>query len=112
MRRGEVYWATLPDPIGSGPGFRRPVLIVQTNEFNESAIRTVICMVVTSNRRLASAPGNVQLSKKATALGRDSVANVSQLITLDKRVLTQRVGRLPQNKMHEIDEGLRLVLGL
>ena len=83
------------EPAGSGPGFRRPVLIVQTNEFNDSAIRTTICVAVTSNLRLAEAPGNVRLTKKASGLSQESIVNVSQLITLDKRPLTGRAGHLP-----------------
>jgi mRNA interferase MazF len=112
MNRGEVWWASLPDPIGSSPGYRRPVLIVQADAFNRSRLNTVIAVVLTSNLRLATAPGNVQLSARHTGLPKDSVANVSQVITLDKSLLTERVGRLPVSKMREVDEGLRLVLAL
>lgn len=111
-RRGEIWWASLGDPLGSGPGFRRPVLIVQSNEFNESAIRTVVCAVVTSNLRLAAAPGNVRLRRKASGLPRDSVVNVSQLVTVDKRLLTARVGRLSAEALQSVDSGVRLVLAL
>ena len=112
MQRGEVWWATLPDPIGSTPGYRRPVIIVQADSFNRSCINTVIAVVLTSNLRLATAPGNVELTSRTTGLPKDSVANVSQVITLDKFLLTERVGRLPASKMRQIDEGLRLVLHL
>lgn len=112
MNRGEVWWASLPDPIGSSPGYRRPVVIVQADAFNRSRIDTVIAVVLSSNLRLATAPGNVRLSARNTGLSKDSVANVSQVITLDKSLLTERVGRLPVSKMREVDEGLRLVLAL
>jgi mRNA interferase MazF len=111
-RRGEIWWASLGDPTGSGPGFRRPLLIVQSNDFNESAIRTAVCAVITSNLRLAAAPGNVRLTRKASGLPRDSVVNVSQLITIDKRLLTERVGRAPADTLRGIEVGLRLVLAL
>jgi mRNA interferase MazF len=110
--RGEIWWATLTEPIGSEPGYRRPVLIVQNDGFNRSSIQTVIVVVITSNIELAEAPGNVMLSKKDTGLPRDSVANVSQVITLNKSFLTERVGSLPEDLQEEVDEGLRLVMYL
>jgi mRNA interferase MazF len=112
MQRGEVWWATLPAPIASEPGYRRPVLIVQSDDFNRSRINTVIALAITSNLRLAEAPGNVLLSRKDSGLPRRSVANVSQLITLDKSYLTERAGKLPSLKMTEIEAGVRLVLSL
>ncbi|HYT48246.1 MAG TPA: type II toxin-antitoxin system PemK/MazF family toxin [Burkholderiales bacterium] len=112
MRRGEIWWASLPEPTGSGPGFRRPVVIVQADSFNASRIRTAIVAVITSNLRLAEAPGNVLLRARSTRLKRDSVANVSQLITLDRSVLTERIGRLPPAQQQQLDEGLRLALEL
>jgi len=112
MRRGEIWWADLPEPAGSAPGFRRPVLIVQADEFNRSNIRTVIAAVITSNISLADAPGNVTLSKRSTGLNKESVANVSQIITLDKSFLTKRVGRLSGEKLKAVEEGLRLVFAL
>jgi mRNA interferase MazF len=112
MYRGEIWWATLPEPIGSEPGYRRPVLIVQNDGFNRSSIQTVIVVVITSNIELADAPGNVMLSKKATGLPRDSVANVSQVVTLDKSFLTERIGSLSEDLQEEVDEGLRLVMYL
>jgi mRNA interferase MazF len=112
MRRGEIWWASLGEPQGSVPGFRRPVLIVQSNEFNESAIHTSICAAMTSNMRLAQAPGNVRVTRRASGLPRESVVKVSQLITLDKRMLTQKVGRLPAESLRDVDAGIRLVLSL
>jgi mRNA interferase MazF len=112
MRRGEIWWASLSDPVGSGPGFRRPVLVVQSDDFNESAIRTMICAVVTSNLHLVDAPGNIRLPRKISGLARESVVNVSQLITLDKRLLTARVGRLASETLRNVDAGMRLTLAL
>ena len=111
MKRGEIWWASLPTPTGSGPGFRRPVLVVQSNPFNESRISTVIVAVVTSNLGLADAPGNVRLAKSEAGLQKPSVVNVSQLITLDRSLLTSRVKALASTTMQQVDEGLRLVLG-
>jgi mRNA interferase MazF len=112
MRRGEIWWASLGEPQASGPGFRRPVLIVQANEFNESAIRTSICAAMTSNMRLAEAPGNVRVTRRASGLPQESVVNVSQLITLDKQMLTEKVGRLPAESLRDVDAGIKLVLAL
>jgi mRNA interferase MazF len=112
MKRGEVWWASLPAPTGAGPGFRRPVLVVQSNPFNESRISTVVVAVVTSNLGLADAPGNVRLAKSDSGLKKPSVVNVSQLITLDRLLLTSRVRVLPATTLHQVDEGLRLVLGV
>ena len=112
MKRGEVWWASLPEPAGSEPGYRRPVVIVQANEFNLSRIRTVVAATVSSNTDLGAAPGNVTLSKRSVGLGCESVVNVSQIITLDKGFLTEKVGRLSGTKLREVDEGLRLVLAL
>lgn len=112
MRRGEIWWATLPDPRASEPGYRRPVLIVQSDAFNQSAIRTVIVAVITSNLRLAAAPGNVMLRKRDSRLAKDSVVNVSQLLTLSKNFLVHRVARIPPTRIRELEDGLRLVLSL
>jgi mRNA interferase MazF len=112
MRRGEVWWASLPEPTGSGPGFRRPVLVVQSNSFNRSRISTVVVAVVTSNVALAEAPGNVRLAKSEAGLPRASVVNVSQLLTIDRALLTLRVKALSGQTMARVDEGLRLVMGL
>jgi mRNA interferase MazF len=112
MKRGELWWASLPEPAGSGPGYRRPVVVVQANAFNDSRIGTVLVAVVTSNLSLAAAPGNVRLSRRASGLAKPSVLNVSQLITLDRSVLTDRVRALPDAVLNEISAGLRLVLAL
>ena len=112
MRRGEVRWAALRRPRGSEPGFRRPVLIVQADAFNRSKIGTVVVAVLTSNLALAAAPGNVEVSRRDTGLGKRSVINVSQLMTLDKRFLAEKAGQLPPRKMTAVDAGLRTVLAL
>jgi mRNA interferase MazF len=112
MRRGEIWWASLPRPTGSGPGYRRPVLVVQADDFNASLIQTVIAAVITSNLTLARAPGNVLCSRKQTRLSRDSVVNVSQIVTLDKTLLTQRVSMVPAELLRQIEDGLRLVMHL
>ena len=112
IERGEVWWAVLVEPRGSEPGFRRPLVIVQVEAFNRSRIRTVVCVVLSSNLRLADAPGNVVIGKRESGLPRDSVANVSQIVTVDRDVLTERTGRLPALVRERIDRGLRLILGL
>lgn len=112
MKRGELWWATLPSPSGSGPGFRRPVLVIQSNPFNESRISTAIVAVITSNLALVGAPGNVRIGKADSGLSKPSVVNVSQLLTLDKALLTARVRLLPAATMLRVDDGLRLVLDL
>ena len=112
MKRGEIWWATLPTPRASEPGYRRPVLIVQSDAFNQSAIHTVLVVVITSNLRLAAAPGNVMLRRRESRLDKDSVINVSQLVTLSKEFLVDRVGRIPPVRIREVDGGLRLVLSL
>jgi mRNA interferase MazF len=112
MQRGEIWWASLPAPAGSGPGYRRPVLIVQAEAFNRSRISTVIAAVITSNLALAQAPGNVHLSPRSSGLPKASVVNVSQLVTLDKRFLTERIRMMDPHTMKEVDAGLRLVLSL
>lgn len=112
IKQGEVWWASLPEPVGSMPGYRRPVAIVQSDEFNRSRIRTVIVAVITSNVTLSQAPGNVLLSKRSVGLSRESVVNVSQVLTLDKSFLSEKVGRLPRSKRQEVEDGLRLVFAL
>ena len=112
MRRGEIWWASLPEPTGSGPGFRRPLLIVSADSFNQSYINTVIAAVITSNLRLAEAPGNVRLPVRGTGLERPSVVNVSQIITVDRSFLTERLGKLNSQLLTEVENGLRLVLSL
>ena len=112
MRRGEVWWAELPEPVASEPGYRRPVLIVQSDDFNRSRIQTVISVVLTTNLRLAEARGNVLVTKEDTTLPRDSVASVSQVVTLDKTFLTERVSRVSDRIMMAVEDGLRTVLAL
>ena len=110
--RGQIWWANLPEPSGSEPGYRRPVIIVQANDFNRSRIETVVAVGVTSNVLLAEAPGNVLLPRKESGLPRDSVANISQVITIDRSFLVERIRTLPSRILEEIDAGLRLVLEL
>lgn len=112
MTRGEIWWANLPVPVQSEPGYRRPVLIIQSDDFNRSQIQTVVALAITSNLRLAEAPGNVSLARRGTGLRRTSVINVSQIVTLDKRYLSERAGRAPEATMSRVEEGLRLVLDL
>jgi len=112
VKRGEIWWASLPEPRSSEPGFRRPVLIVQGNAFTDSRIRTVIVVVITSNLHLANAPGNILLRRRESKLAKDSVVNVSQVLTINKSFLTERAGRVSPRKAAEVDAGLRLVLSL
>ena len=112
MTRGEIWWATLPAPSASEPGYKRPLLVVQSDDFNRSTISTVIAVVITSNLNLAEAPGNVLLSRKSTGLPKKSVANVSQLITVDKSFLSERAGRINPELLQEVEAGIRLVLSL
>jgi mRNA interferase MazF len=112
LKKGEVWWAEMDEPKGSEPGYRRPVVIVQVNAFNRSQIRTVVVATITSNMFLSGAPGNVRLSRKACGLDRESVVNVSQIVTLDKTFLSDQAGKINPSKMKDIEDGLRLVLGL
>ena len=112
MQRGEIWWATLPRPVGSEPGYRRPMLVIQADPFNRSTISTVICAVITSNLRLAGAPGNVRISPRESGLAKASVVNASQLMTLDREFLTVCIQVLSARTMQQIDEGLRLAMGL
>lgn len=112
MKRGEIWWAALPAPTGSGPGFRRPVLIVQSDPFNDSRISTAIVAVITSNLALAESPGNIRTAKNESGLSKPSVINVSQVLTIDKSLLTARVKSLPAETMTRVDNGLRLALAL
>ena len=112
MRRGEIWWADMPEPVHSGPGYRRPVLVVQDDEFNESLIKTVIVASITSNMRLATAKGNVLITSSHSGLSKDSVVNVSQILTIDKSLLFEPVGKLSISKMEQVDAGLVKVLSL
>ena len=111
IAQGEVWWADPAEPSGSEPGFRRPVVVVQGDAFNRSRIGTVVCVALTSNLRWAEAPGSVLLSARLTGLPKDSVANVSQLVTLDREALTERVGALPAKKLELVLLGIDIVLG-
>ncbi len=112
ITRGDIWWANLPDPVGSGPGYRRPVLVLQSDAFNQSLIKTVVILVITKNIALAKAPGNVLMTARVSGLEVDSVVNVSQILTLDKSLLTEYVSHLPSTKMAKIEAGVRLVLGI
>ena len=112
MIRGEIWWADYGVPFGSEPGYRRPVVIMQTDRFTRSALNTVLVVPLTTNMLLADAPGNVFLEKSATALAKDSVAVVAHLSALDKRRLSDCTGRLPFSDLQEIEDGIRLILGL
>ncbi len=111
ISQGEIWWADLAAPLGSAPGYRRPVVIVQADALNRSRIATVVCIPLTSNLAWADAPGNVMLPARLTGLPKDSVANVSQVVTLDKTMLTDRVGKLPRTKVELVLVGLDVVLG-
>ncbi len=111
IAQGEIWWADLGEPAGSAPGYRRPVVVVQSDSFNRSRIGTVVCVPLTSNLRWADAPGNVLLDGTTTGLPKDSVANVSQIVTLDRGVLTDRVSSLPESKLDLVLFGVDVVLG-
>jgi mRNA interferase MazF len=112
IRRGEIWWATLPIPHGSEPGYRRPVVVIQSDAFNQSRVQTVIAAAITSNVKIAGAPGNVKLTRRQSGLPQESVINVSQIVTLDKSYLTQRVTKLSPRVLAALEDGLRLVLSL
>jgi mRNA interferase MazF len=111
ISQGDVFWADLGEPIGSGPGLRRPVIVVQGDALNQSALATAVCVPLTSNTRWARAPGNLLLNTKDTGLPKESVANVSQIVALDRDVLLERVGRLPKSKLTLVLNGIDVVLG-
>ncbi|MGI9055760.1 MAG: type II toxin-antitoxin system PemK/MazF family toxin [Pyrinomonadaceae bacterium] len=110
--RGEIWWAELPEPVGSSPGYEHPVVLIQADFLNRSAIKTLIGVVITTNINLAEMPGNVLIQKSQSGLPKDSVVNVTQIVTVDKSQLSEYVGTLSERKMEQIDEGLRLVLSL
>ncbi len=112
IERGAIYWADLGAPVGSRPAKRRPVLVVSADAYNESRIATVLAAMVTSNTSRAAVPGNVFLPATATGLPRDSVLNMTALVTLNKSELSDRVGTLPSALQEEVDRGLRRVLSL
>ena len=109
--QGEVWWADLPPPTGSGPGFRSPVVVVQGDALNRSRLATVVCVPLTSNVRWADAPGNVLLRARTTGLPKHSVANVSQVVVLDRTLLSERVGKLSKAKLELLRSGIDVVLG-
>lgn len=111
ISQGEVWWADLPAPTGSGPGFRRPVVVVQADALNRSRISTVVCIPLTSNLKWAAAPGNVSLLAKLTGIPKDSVANVYQIVTLDKDLLTDRAGKVSRAKLELLLSGIDMILG-
>jgi len=111
VSQGDVWWTDLPGPAGSEPGYRRPVIVVQGDPLNRSRLATVVCVVVTSNLRWAKAPGNVRLTTRESGLPRDSVANVSQILTLDRSRLTDHVGRIGAAKLDAVIAGIDVVLG-
>ena len=112
IKRGEIWWGHLPTPRGSEPGYRRPVVIISADAFNRSDIHTVLAVALTTNLGRADAPGNVRLNRRDSGLPHVSVANVSQLMTLDKRMLTEKVKPVPASVMKRLDDGLRLIFAL
>jgi len=111
VSQGDIWWADLGDPTGSSPGDRRPVIVVQGNSLNRSRIATVVCVPLTSNLTWANAPGNVLIAAKESGLPKDSVANASQILSLDRGVLTERIGKLTGKLLHLVLSGIDVVLG-
>ncbi len=111
ISQGEVWWADLGEPAGSAPGYRRPVLVVQSDAFNRSRIATAVCVPLTSNLKWAAAPGNVALTARATGLDKDSIGNVSLVVAVDRDQLTERVGKVSQRKLELVLAGIDVVLG-
>jgi mRNA interferase MazF len=112
IERGEIWWADMPAPEGSEPGYRRPVVVIQADGFNRSKIKTVIVVALSSNLALGKLPGNVVLRLAESGLAKDSVMNVSQIVTLNRACLTERVGSVPGELMISLEQGLRMVLDL
>ncbi len=112
MRRGEIWWASMGEPSGSEPGFRRPFLIVSSNRLNESGLATALAIPITARLSRENYPGNVRLPERRTGLSKASVAIVNQVMTINRRLFTERIGRVPDSLMADIDDGLRLVLAL
>lgn len=112
MQRGEIWRAVLPRPVGSGPGYSRPVLVIQSDRFNASGIQTVVAAAITRNTALVEAPGNVLIGRRESGLRTQSVVNVSSLLSVDRSLFRERVGRLAARAMAKVDDGLRLVLAL
>ena len=112
IERGEIWWADLPEPKGSMPGFRHPILIIQSNKFNRSDLGTVIGVIITTNLRLAKMPGNILLLPRQSGLSQDSIISITQIVSANKADLLEFVGTLSERKMEQVDEGLRFVLSL
>jgi len=112
VKRGEIWWASLEDPIGSGPGYKRPIVVISSDDFNSSKINTIIVAIITSNLNLSEAPGNFELTKKSSGLTRKSVVNISQLLTLDKSFLVEKIGKLSNKQIEILNDGLKLVLSV
>jgi mRNA interferase MazF len=112
IKRGSIWWAELGSPTGSAPGYRRPVLVIQADSFNRSKINTIIVAVITSNLKLSKAPGNVFLKKEESGLGKDSVINVSQIVTIDKEILSELVGSIGTRYIKKVERGIKTVLSL
>jgi mRNA interferase MazF len=112
VKRGEIWWANAGEPSGSAPGYRHPVLIVSANSFNDSAIRTVIAVFLTTSEARGSDPGNVRILPRDSGLRKVSYANVTQIMTFDRRILSAKAGRIPDRVLTQVDDGLRLVLAL
>ena len=112
MQKGEIWWADLGEPLGSEPGYRRPGVIISSDRFNQSRIQTVLVAVLTTNLTQANAPGNVRVFREETGLSKDSVVNVSQLVTVDKTLLSEYVGALEEDTMDKVADGLRLLMDL
>jgi len=110
VRQGDVWWAELPDASGSGPGFRRPVVVVQSDALNRSRVRTIVCVPLTSNTNWANAPGNVLLTTSDTGLPKPSVANVSQILAIDRSFLIEQAGALPERKLTQVLQGIAVIL--
>jgi len=112
MIKGEIWWAALPSPRGSEPGKTRPVLIIQSDNFNRSTLNTVICAVITSNTNLSAAPANILMSKSVSGLDKPSVINFSQIITVDKSYFIELVSMLPKSAIIQIDKSIKIVFDL
>lgn len=111
VSQGELWWADLPEPLGSEPGYRRPIIVIQGDLFNQSSINTVVAVLVTGNLRRANSPGNIYMSSTITGLPQDSVANITQIVTIDRRRLLERVGRLSRADLEVVLSGVDFLLG-
>ncbi len=110
INQGDIFWVDLGCPSGSAPGFKRPHIVIQNNIFNHSRINTVVVSALTSNLKRADAPGNVLLSKGEANISKDSVVNISQIITVDKSDLIEKIGSLPSSRIKQIIEGVKLLI--